>query len=165
MADAGLTLMLDAGVGDLQRALAVAQAPLHRHRLASIVVALESLEQAGQLPTIFEAVGAERAVFSLDLYQGRPVARTVSLQQRAPIELADLAWQVGFRQLIVLDIAAVGTGQGPVTVELCRRLAARHAWHELMSGGGVRGKQDLLALSNAGCHAALVASALPRWTT
>ncbi len=163
IADVGLQIMLDAGVGEPRRAATIAETSLGQHRVASVIVAMECLETASSLSAIIQAIGPDRAVFSLDLFKGKPVARTVRLQQRTPSELADLVWDAGFRKLIVLDIAAVGKGQGPVTVDVCRRLAERHDWQELISGGGVRSEEDLQALSHAGCHAALVSSALERW--
>jgi phosphoribosylformimino-5-aminoimidazole carboxamide ribotide isomerase len=161
--DVGLQIMLDAGVGEPGRAAAIAERSLGQHRVASVIVAMECLDTTTSLSAIMQAIGPDRAVFSLDLFKGKPVARTVLLQQRTPSELADLVWDAGFRRLIVLDIAAVGKGHGPVTVDVCRQLADRHDWQELISGGGVRGDEDLQALNHAGCHAALVASALHRW--
>jgi phosphoribosylformimino-5-aminoimidazole carboxamide ribotide isomerase len=50
-------------------------------------------------------------------------------------------------------------GQGISTIDLCRMIAADFRGR-LIAGGGVRGIDDLQALTNAGCQAALVASAL-----
>ncbi|MEX2558660.1 MAG: HisA/HisF-related TIM barrel protein, partial [Pirellulales bacterium] len=53
-----------------------------------------------------------------------------------------------------------GMDAGVAALALCRELRQRHQQLELVSGGGVRGLQDLRALAEAGCDAALVASAL-----
>ena len=160
VANAGLQLMLDAGVGDRDTAQTVACATVAGHQLDAVIVALECLRDASDLSGLVQTIGPERAVFSLDLINGQPLGTCTSLTARGPLKIADLAWDAGFRRLIVLDLAAVGKGQGPATIELCRSLSAGHAWLQLISGGGVRGEQDLLALSGAGCHTALVASSL-----
>ncbi len=162
VADTGLQLILDAGVADLPMAKLVASTAVAGRPLDAIVVALESVGQVRDLPAILQAIGVDRAVFSLDLFAGQPLTRCTTLTGRTPLEIADLAWQAGFRRLIVLDLAAVGTGQGPPTVDLCRALAGSHAWQQLITGGGVRGTHDLQRLADAGCHAALVASCLHR---
>jgi phosphoribosylformimino-5-aminoimidazole carboxamide ribotide isomerase len=60
----------------------------------------------------------------------------------------------------VLDLAGVGMDAGVAALALCRQLRQKHPQLELISGGGVRGREDLHALAEAGCNAALVASAL-----
>lgn len=75
-------------------------------------------------------------------------------------QIADVAVQVGFRRLIVLDLASVGVNQGPVSESLCRELRAAHPEIGLITGGGVRSVVDLQRLARSGCDAALVASAL-----
>jgi phosphoribosylformimino-5-aminoimidazole carboxamide ribotide isomerase len=62
--------------------------------------------------------------------------------------------------MIVLDIADVGVGQGTHTLNLCQQLIAELHPVSVIAGGGVRGIDDLKALADAGCDAALVASAL-----
>jgi phosphoribosylformimino-5-aminoimidazole carboxamide ribotide isomerase len=62
--------------------------------------------------------------------------------------------------MIVLDLADVGVSRGTGTLDLVRRLRSAHPQLELTAGGGVRGIDDLRQLADAGCDAALVASAL-----
>jgi phosphoribosylformimino-5-aminoimidazole carboxamide ribotide isomerase len=75
-------------------------------------------------------------------------------------QIADFAVQVGFRRLLVLDLAAVGVNRGPIGDLLCRELREAHPDIELITGGGVRDVEDLQRLASWGCDAALVASAL-----
>ena len=144
VANSGLKLLLDAGVGDLDAAQTVARATVAGKQVDAVIVALECLRDLSDLPAVVRTIGQQRAVFSLDLLNGEPLGECPTLTTREPLEIADLAWDAGFRRLIVLDLAAVGRGQGPSTVELCRSLTARHAWPQLISGGGVRGEEDLL---------------------
>ena len=69
------------------------------------------------------------------------------------------AWAAGIRSFIVLDLARVGARAGPET-EPARRLRARLPDAEIVLGGGVRGRDDLLALAAGGYQAALVGTAL-----
>jgi phosphoribosylformimino-5-aminoimidazole carboxamide ribotide isomerase len=67
---------------------------------------------------------------------------------------------LGVRRLIVLDLTRVGVGHGVGTEDLCRAIRKHAHGIELTAGGGVRGRDDLTCLADAGCDAVLVASAL-----
>ncbi len=160
LAAAGLTLLVDAACADVDRVHELTEGCQTPGALQGIVVASESLAAPHMLPALLEAIGPERAVFSLDLQAGQVLAASQTLRGILPAEVAALAFQAGFRRLIVLDLSGVGVAQGPVTIALCRTLAAQHPWSELISGGGVRHVEDLHALQLAGCGGALIASAL-----
>jgi phosphoribosylformimino-5-aminoimidazole carboxamide ribotide isomerase len=165
VAAAGLEVLVDAGCGDVRRAACLARHRFAGERMANrmlegIVVGLESLAEPDLLPDLVRTIGVDRAVFSLDLRGGMPMATANGLQGESPEACAELAWRAGFRRLIVLDVAAVGVARGPVTLNLCRALGVARPWRELISGGGVRDSRDIEALANVGCHAVLVASAL-----
>jgi phosphoribosylformimino-5-aminoimidazole carboxamide ribotide isomerase len=66
----------------------------------------------------------------------------------------------GAERLIVLDIAQVGTSRGPTAVPLCRRIREAAPEVELITGGGIRGREDLETLAAVRVDAVLVASAL-----
>ena len=160
--DTGMRLILDAGVRNARQAellLNHYQASTNQP-LEGLVVPLESADHPSHWPALVKLLGAERAVFSLDLHAGQPLSSAPQLARQTPLAIADLAWTAGFRRLIALDLQSVGAHQGPSTLALCRALSEQHAWSELISGGGVRNASDLEALANAGCHCALVASAL-----
>ena len=61
--------------------------------------------------------------------------------------------------MIVLDLAAVGTGQGTPTLELCGALKQKYPQLEIITGGGVNSAEDLARLEWC-CDAALIASAI-----
>ncbi len=157
---AGMQVILDAGVGDSERAAQVLAGFSDEPALSGIVVALESCRSPDGWAALVTQIGAERAVFSLDLRTGQLVSGDPNLARAQPLDVACLAWQAGFRQLIVLDVASVGRGQGPSTIELCRQVSQAHSWSRLLSGGGVRGEEDIQALAKAGCDGVLVASML-----
>ena len=67
--------------------------------------------------------------------------------------------RAGLREVIVLDLARVGSGEGP-DVDLVGELHRRFPELALLAGGGVRDLADLRALAQAGAAGALVATAL-----
>lgn len=163
----GLSLWIDAGLGDVEHARklaefepAVSAAGADRPAITGIIAGLESLADENSLIEIRDVVRPERLVFSLDLKSGRPLARFEAWQQLAPIEIALAAIRLGVRRMIVLDLAGVGMNDGVPTLVLCRAIRTAAPDMEITSGGGVRGVDDLEALAEAGCDRALVASAL-----
>ena len=72
--------------------------------------------------------------------------------------LAALAIAAGTMNLLVLDVGRVGTGAG-VDVGLLAALRRRFPEVRLLAGGGVRGRDDLERIREAGCDGALVATA------
>jgi phosphoribosylformimino-5-aminoimidazole carboxamide ribotide isomerase len=159
IAGAGLRPLVDAGIGDDGRARQLAQWAAGPQS-AGLVVGLESVRDPAQLPSIHAVVARHRSVFSLDLRNGVPWASSVRWQSWTAGQIAGHAVHAGFLRLLVLDIASVGMDQGPAAASLCRRLRDPFPEIELLTGGGIRGVEDLRRLAASGCDAALVASAL-----
>ncbi len=157
---AGLDLMVDAGITNLTDAQRLADFVSGERKIRHLVVALESLAEGVQLRELVQTVGSRRLVFSLDLVDGRPLTRRADWQTLTPLQLAQVALAAGARRLIVLDLRRVGINRGPGTIPLCRQLRRLDRDIEIIAGGGVRGNADLDLLHEAGCDAALVASAL-----
>lgn len=162
IAAAGLSLWVDAGLADVARAtqfkrLIGAGAPFE-----AIIAGLETVGRAELLAQLIDEVGDGRLVFSLDLKEGRPiVADAESPWASATAEaIAREVVEMGVRRIIVLDLAQVGVADGVKTLELCRMLRQIDDELEIVSGGGVRGIDDLWKMHQAGCNGALVASAL-----
>lgn len=155
LADAEFTLRIDAGL----RAAADAAPVLHAGA-AAVVAGLETLDGPAALDELCRACGAERIVFSLDLSCGRPLGDVSRWESDDPAAIARQAVASGVSRMIVLDLAAVGVGQGVPTIPLCRRLREEHPALRLITGGGVRGPADLETLSAAGIDQVLIASAL-----
>ena len=161
IAHRGLSLWLDAGIGTAAMAarLQALVAPLGID--TDFVIGLESLKSASELADIVRVLGREKTMFSIDLQDGLPRTMIGRWMNAPPVELAYRALAHGISRLIVLDLADVGMSGGTRTLETCRQIRkAFGAAVELTTGGGVRCGKDLLALQDAGCDAALVASAL-----
>ena len=128
--------------------------------IVRVIVGLETLSSLEALAAICDSVGGDRVAFSLDLRQGRPIAHAGAVPAGAPPHvIASLAAAAGAGAIIVIDLARVGTGNGPDLDTICRTREAVPGL-TLVAGGGVAGPDDLVRLAAAGCDAALVASAL-----
>jgi phosphoribosylformimino-5-aminoimidazole carboxamide ribotide isomerase len=77
-----------------------------------------------------------------------------------PLDAIQQVLGVDIRRVIILDVAVVGERSGPSTGALCRHLRDHFPGLELWTGGGVRSRDDVNHLADAGADAVLVASAL-----
>jgi phosphoribosylformimino-5-aminoimidazole carboxamide ribotide isomerase len=147
-------VMVDAGA-----VAATAVARLIELGAARVVVGTESLPGAEAFRRLRTELPDAPLVLSLDLLGGRVLSPDPALAGAVPADaLARLA-DAGAREAIVLDLARVGSGEGP-DVTLLRELRSRLPQIELLAGGGVRHADDLRALAGAGAAGALVATAL-----
>jgi phosphoribosylformimino-5-aminoimidazole carboxamide ribotide isomerase len=160
IAAVGLKLWLDAGVGNSEVARKLTDQIDAANIDVRLVIGLESLESQDELASIVEACGHQWPIFSLDMKNGQPLVRNPPWRDSSPLILARMAMAAGIQDLIVLDLADVGTSGGARTLDLCREIRGLPAIGNLIAGGGVRGLEDLRAIATAGCDAALVASAL-----
>ncbi len=153
----GPGLMVDGGISTASAAQALVDAGA-----STLVVGLETLRGFEDLKAIVDAVGGDRVVFSLDLMEGKPIRRRtgrIASQEAVALELGARAVEAGVSAVLVLDLAAVGTEEGPRNLDIIGGLK-RLLWVPIYSGGGVRATEDLSLLSEAGCDAALVGSAI-----
>jgi phosphoribosylformimino-5-aminoimidazole carboxamide ribotide isomerase len=151
-------LLVDAAAADPDGALEVVSAGA-----SDVVVGLETLRSFAALADIVDSVGTNRVVFSLDLQLGTPILHPL-MQDAAgpapdPLALAAQAADAGVGALLVLDLGRVGTGVG-ADLGLLENLRRRHPAARLLAGGGVHTRKDLERMEDAGCDAALVASAI-----
>ena len=139
-------VMVDAGVSGPEQVRALLDLGAHR-----VIVGTETLRNPDALP--------DGVVLSVDLRDGRLLSPDPQLAGLpAPDALARL-YRPGLREVIVLDLARVGSGAG-LDFDLIRELHATFPDVELLAGGGVRDIADLHALRDAGAAGALVATAL-----
>jgi phosphoribosylformimino-5-aminoimidazole carboxamide ribotide isomerase len=101
------------------------------------------------------------ATLSVDLRDGRTLSRDPQLAGLPALDAVARLHRAGLREVIVLDLARVGSGAGP-DVGPIAEIHAAFPELELLAGGGVRDAQDLHALADAGAAGALVATALHR---
>lgn len=132
-----------------------ASAALHRAGVARNVLGTESIGPAVPIrPSTTLPL-----VLSVDLRAGRLISADPQLSGGHPSDAVPLARALEVSELLVIDLARVGSGEGPPLravaelVELLPEVA-------IYAGGGVRHDADLRALESAGAAGALVATAL-----
>jgi phosphoribosylformimino-5-aminoimidazole carboxamide ribotide isomerase len=144
---------VDAGATTPERKGALARAGVVRN-----VLGTESLGP-GALTARLLADPAPPLVLSVDMREGRLISPDPGLAGREPAAAVPLAETLGARELLVTDLARVGSGSGP-SLGAVAQLAAALPGVAIYAAGGVRGGEDLRALESAGATGALVATAL-----
>ncbi len=155
LAHEGFELLVDAGIRNAADADVVLAAGA-----AKVIVGLETWPLLSSLELLTHRIGRERIVFSLDLKAGQLVRCFHDLLGDDPLDLAAAVIEAGVHELIVLDVAAVGTGEGVPTLRLCQEILEFAPKTRLITGGGVRHAADLKQLSGTGVDGTLIASAL-----
>jgi phosphoribosylformimino-5-aminoimidazole carboxamide ribotide isomerase len=150
--ETGLSLMVDAGVTNLDRAQR-----LFESGAAKLVVGTETLQSKNFVSQAIRRFGANRVVVSLDMKGSQVVAKAGFDGSKDPLELLHEFKELGVKQAIVLDLLRVGSGEG-VNVEFLKE--ALNVGIDIVVGGGVRDIKDLQELNALGVSGALVASAL-----
>lgn len=124
-----------------------------------IVVALETVPNPETAAELLAEFGTDCLVFSVDMKNGKPLAGA-EWGHLSPFEICRLVIDAGFDRLILLDLSSVGTDGGTPTLELCKQVLDQFADVRLITGGGIRGADDLQLAKDAGVDGVLVASAL-----
>ena len=155
---ARLHLWIDAGVRDPG-----AVAPLLELDpvFTTVVAGLESLAGPRDLTEIMRIVGADRLVFSLDLFEERPwIAPAADWGTESSFELAQKAIDCGVQNLLILDLVRVGTGLGLGSLDLIHRIHDARPSVQLTAGGGISRIEEVLELRAAGANGVLIGSSL-----
>jgi len=142
-------LWVDAGATTAARAAALGSVGAARN-----VIGTESLSDAG-----YAAGDGPAPVLSVDLRDGVLISPRSQLAGRGPEAAIDVVAEIGARELLVIDLARVGSRTGP-PLEAVATLSAALPGVDVYAGGGVRDDRDLDALAAAGAAGALVATAL-----
>ena len=149
----GLKLMVDAGVTSLQRAETVLE-----NGASKVIIGTETLTSTSFVADAVESFGTEKVIVSLDL-MGNMILSGFKLGRLAePVRVLHELEAQGVSQIIVLDLARVGSGEGANMAflqEVLRDIKAK-----VLVGGGVRDIKDLKELKSLGVFGVLVATAL-----
>ena len=149
----GLRLMVDAGIGDLDQAR-----QLFQRKVSKVIIGTETLPNLGFVKETIESFGSDRVVVSLDLKAGKVMSKSETLQSMSALELAGKLQGVGVSELIVLDLARVGSGEG-TDFSLLKELLGSLKM-KLLVGGGIRDLKDLKMLRSLGVYGVLLATSL-----
>jgi phosphoribosylformimino-5-aminoimidazole carboxamide ribotide isomerase len=150
----GMRLIVDAGASDVASALQVIDIGA-----SQVIIGSETLITWETLLTIRAAVPGHRLVFSLDMRAGQILSRSLQLTGSTPLEVLSRLHQADWRDVILLDLARVGTGTG-VDQTLIAEARQRFPELTLLVGGGIRDLNELDDLKATGVAGVLVATAL-----
>lgn len=149
----GLSLMVDAGITSFEWA-----EWLLGCGVSKFVIGTESLLAKGFVGEAVERLGGDHVVVSLDLKNGRVLGKLGDEGLVDPLQLLGEFEMMGVLEVIVLDLARVGSGEGVDTDFLGRVINKTNLL--VYAGGGVRNIADLVELCDMGVGGALVATAL-----
>jgi HisA/HisF family protein len=144
---------VDAGATSAEPASALRHAGAARNVIGTESIASPPAALAAAL------AGGPPPVLSVDLRDGRLISPRPELAGRPPAAAAALAAALEVGELLVIDLALVGSRAGPA-LDAVAELVAALPGVDVYAGGGVRGDEDLRALEAAGAAGALVATAL-----
>lgn len=148
-----LALMVDAGINDLGKAERVLDAGA-----SNVIIGTETLTYLGFAGEAVQALGEERVIVSVDLKGGELLSRSEKIRSMNPLRLVETLEGLGVARIIVLDLARVGSEQGAnmgVVAEVLEKTGV-----SVITGGGMRGIEDLEAARDLGVSAALIATVL-----
>lgn len=153
IAENGLELMVDAGVNSLKKA----ERLLENH-VSKVIIGTETLPSISFVAEALSQFGNERVVISIDLMNRQLLSRLNTVAPIQPMTFMKELQNTGVTQVIVLDLARVGSGEG---IDMPFINEARRKFHgAVFVGGGVRDISDLLELKKMGVAGVLVATAL-----
>ena len=148
-----LSLMVDAGISDLTRAERVLEAGA-----SNVIIGTETLKDLGFAGEAVRALGEDRVIVSVDLKGGELLSRSERIRSMNPLRLVEALEEMGVARVIVLDLARVGSEQGAnmgVVAEVLEKTGV-----EAITGGGMRGIEDLEEARGLGVSGALIATVL-----
>jgi len=149
----GLKLMVDAGVDTLKKAESV----LESH-VSKVIIGTETLPSTSLVAEAIRLFGSEKIMVSLDLMGDRVISGFELGTLKDTVALLREFQEAGVSQVIVLDLARVGSEEG-VNVPFLREVL-RNIKVYVYVGGGVRDVKDLMELKGVGVFGVLVATAL-----
>lgn len=149
----GLELMVDLGTSSLQHIQDV-----FNYKISKVIIGTETLPDLRLVKDAIAQFGQEKIVVSLDLKNGKVLSKSEAVTSMDVLTLARELEAVGVFEMIVLDLARVGSGEG-VDFTLLSKLRG-HLQMKLLIGGGIRGIDELLKLKECGVNGVLLATAL-----
>jgi phosphoribosylformimino-5-aminoimidazole carboxamide ribotide isomerase len=149
----GRELMVDVGVTNLKRAEKVLDSSVSK-----VIIGTETLTSTSFVAKAVESFGTEKVVVSLDMMNDRIVGGFELGRLAEPMLFLRELEGLGVSQIIVLDLAKVGSDEG-VNMAFLQEVV-KNIRAEVFVGGGVRDVTDLIKLNELGVSGALVATAL-----
>jgi phosphoribosylformimino-5-aminoimidazole carboxamide ribotide isomerase len=151
--ETGFKLMVDAGITTLKAAEEMIDSGVSK-----FIIGTETMLHTNFVADAITSFGSKKVMVSLDLMGNRVLNRFKSDTPAEPMKLLREFQNIGVSQIIVLDLAKVGSGEGvnkPFLKDVLAKIEAK-----VYVGGGVQDVKDLLELKDLGVYGVLVATAL-----
>jgi len=148
-----LKIMVDAGIADIKSAHLA-----FRSKASKIVIGTETLQNLSFVKDAVELFGSERVVVSLDLMNGKVLSESEKAKALGALELAHEFMEMGVTDIIVLDLARVGSSEGVNLSQLKEFVSISKL--RVFAGGGVQDIKELKVLKSMGVSGVLLATAL-----
>jgi phosphoribosylformimino-5-aminoimidazole carboxamide ribotide isomerase len=145
-------LIVDAGISDLKRAEDVLKCSASK-----LVIGTETLSSGEFVRDALRSFGKERVIVSLDMMNSKLLGSFGKGPSSTIAILKDFIG-MGLAQVVILDLARVGSGQG-VNIDFLKQLVGKQNL-DVFVGGGVRNITDLVELRELGVQGVLLATAL-----
>jgi phosphoribosylformimino-5-aminoimidazole carboxamide ribotide isomerase len=157
----GITLLVDAGVGTAKAAQRLLQTGVTK-----VVIGTKYLDSMNEAKKIIDTIGVENVIFAVEMEQYQTYADSLEVKKLRPLEFIHRLWDFGLRDFIVLELSALGTAQGVQTtlLEFLHTIIEQFKGISLITGGGIRNIQDLVALRDIGISGVLIGTALHKGT-
>lgn len=149
-----IRVLLDAGISGPESVGRWLDLGIHK-----AVVGSETLDDWSALRDIPAAFDGSRLVFSLDCRNGKILSKCPELAAMPPAEAFKHLESSGWREIILLDLARVGSGMGIDRSWIVQAQASLPGL-TLLAGGGITGPEELKELHSLGISGVLVATAL-----
>jgi phosphoribosylformimino-5-aminoimidazole carboxamide ribotide isomerase len=149
----GIKLMVDAGITNIERAQ-----KLLNNGVSKLIIGTETLQSKKFVEQAVDIFGTDRIVVSLDLKDDKILVKIGFDGCLNPICLLQDFKRIGVSQVVVLDLARVGSNEG-VNIDFLKEVIAG-VDVDVYVGGGVRDINDLVELRNLGVSGVLIATAL-----
>ncbi len=145
-------ILLDIGITSLSRLNSLVNL-----NIPKIILALETLPSEELVQKAIEIAG-NKIIISLDMRDEKILTQCASLKGLDLIDIASIFYDMGVSEMIVLDLASVGSSEG---VPFETALALKEEIDiTVLTGGGVRSLEDVMLLQDLGLDGCLVATAL-----
>ena len=148
-----LKIMVDAGISSIEKAQEA-----FRGKASKVIVGTETLQNLDFVKEAVEFFGSERVVVSIDLMKGEVLIKSEKAKSMGALALARVFQEMGVTDLVVLDLARVGSGEGVDVSQL--EEFVRIPNFRVFVGGGVRDIEELEVLKIKGVSGVLLATAL-----
>jgi phosphoribosylformimino-5-aminoimidazole carboxamide ribotide isomerase len=152
----GMNIILDAGISEFAHAR-----DLFDIGISKAVIGAETLHTWDAVKCFPIEINPARLVFSLDLHSREILSQCSFLSAMTPVDALEYLQSAGWRDVILLDLARVGTADGADRT-LVAEVRAKLPDLNCLVGGGVAHPNELIEMESLGVAGILVATAIHR---